>query len=190
MRRFVAQVFEAQVAGVASYYTKSIFDDALGAFDVLAVQAVVDRVTGISPRITVNLQVSGDGIHYGTKTEQPLISSEDIFPGTTNLLFGADTTSSELPSLAYARLEIHLEGTSPRARVRIWICCRGGAPVSIEDPDNMLAEAASLRGSVMDFPGVLDDMRDDAHVGRRLPSRSAVDAIVGRVDDQAASTGG
>ncbi len=176
MRRFVAQVFEAEVTGVASYYTKSIFDDALGAFDVIAAQAVVDRVMGISPRITVNLQVSGDGIHYGSKTEQPLISSEDILPGVTNLLFGADTTSSELPSLAYARLEIHLEGTNPRARIQISVCCRGGAPVSVEDPDSTLAEAASLGGAGMDVPGILHAMRDDAHV-RTSPSLRSAAAV-------------
>lgn len=122
MRTFVDVVFDDWIVGLTPVHSPSYFDTVLPRVSLLGFQAIVDNVGGIAPRITVLLQHSGDARNWADKGSVPPISSATITGGVTTALFGADDGSE--PALQYVRVLIRLEGTNPRAHVRLWVCGR------------------------------------------------------------------
>lgn len=151
MRTFVDVVFDDWIVGLTPVYSPSYFDTVLPRVSVLGLQAVVDSVGGIAPRITVLFQHSGDARNWLDKGSVPPISSATLDGGITTTLFGADGGSE--PALPYVRVLIRLEGTNPRAHVRLWVCGRRSrgngdvllSPASVpatgtKDPDDVPRE--------------------------------------------------
>lgn len=155
MRQFQQLCFDDYVAGTSSVYSAAVLDTLLGRFDRLAVHVVADKVGGTSPRITVMLEHSADSRRWLEKNDIPIVSSVPLTAGTTNSTAGGDESS--VASLRYVRLRINLEGTTPRARVRIFVCGRG-KPVS---------EMRVLGESATEFP--IPDFQDEA---KARPRRS------------------
>lgn len=123
MRLFQESCFDDFVVGALPTYSSTALDTILGRFDRLAVQLFASQVGGISPRITLWFEHSADGRRWAEKGSVPAISSEVIAPSTTNVFAGEDI--SGVPSLTFVRLRINLEGTAPRAVVRVFVCGRG-----------------------------------------------------------------
>lgn len=126
MRQYVGLVFDDWVSGLGTVFSPSFLDTQLGEFEQLAIQVIATRVGGSSPRLNAMLQHSSNGRHWFDKSATPAIESANLTAAQTNVLVGADT--SGVPTLAYARWMIRLEGTAPRAYVKLWVTARGKRP--------------------------------------------------------------
>lgn len=125
MRRSVIACFEEFVVGTASVYTGAQFNESLGMYDMVAIQAVVDQVAGTSPDLTVAIEGSNDQRNWVAKNGTAEISAEPLSSSATNVFVGTDAGST--PSLAFVRLKITLGGTNPSAHVKISVCLRDKA---------------------------------------------------------------
>ena len=143
MRVYVGKVFDDYVSGILPVYTPSYLDVPMGQYEQFAIQLVVDRVGGISPRINVLLQHSSDGRLWADKSDTPAIASANLTAGVTNAIVGSE--ASEAPSLAYARWLLRLEGTNPRGYVKLWVTGRGRS--------GRLARGDGIDGSGLGAPG-------------------------------------
>jgi len=101
------------------YYTKDDWDEALGAYDQLAIHAVVDNIDA-SGTLTVQVQNSADRKHYINKNSSPEIS-QAISIGQITTFAGYENGTK--PSLRYVRLAISLV-TTARAHVKLLVTTR------------------------------------------------------------------
>ncbi len=122
MRSSVDLVFDEFVSGTNPVYSSRLLDAVLGAYDRVSLQVVADQVGGVSPRITVTMETSLDGETFEAKSLRPEISAENLVAGRTNVFYGTDDASET--ALPYGRIEVRLEGTAPRARLKVWACGR------------------------------------------------------------------
>ncbi|MBI4703818.1 MAG: hypothetical protein HY744_22135 [Deltaproteobacteria bacterium] len=123
MRQFQQVVFDRYVNGTTTVYSDAAFNDLLGQFNQLSIQACCSEIAGTSPTLTVNVETSGDQQTWHSKFGS---GSEPIsgvsLTAASNTHWGKDTGST--PSLGAVRLTITLVGTSPAARIRIFACGR------------------------------------------------------------------
>lgn len=129
MRQYLGLVFDDWVSGLATVFTPTYLDTVLGQFEQLAVQAIVTRAGGSSPRLNVALQHSSNGRQWMDRSDLPAIDSANLTAGSVNVLVGIEAGG---PGLAYARWLLRLEGTNPRAYVRLWMTGRGKGSLATE----------------------------------------------------------
>jgi len=122
-------VFDEIVDGTTSVYTDPKWDDVLGYPDKLTLFVVTDGVSGTSPTILVQLEEGPDQRNWMNKGGGPEIPATAISTTAATALAGYDTGA--YPNPAYVRARIQLGGTSPRARVRLWVTGRGEQPRAV-----------------------------------------------------------
>ncbi len=121
-RRSSTLVFDEFVVGAVTVYTSPAHNDLLGRTERLAIQAVVDQVTGTSPTLLVRQEHSSDQRNWSDKSGTAEIPATAITAGSTNVLTGYEVGTN--PSHGYVRLEITLGGTTPQAHVKLWVTGR------------------------------------------------------------------
>lgn len=127
MRVFNEQVFDLFVTGAGtSVYSPPDLNALLGAADSLNIFAYVNQSSGTTPTITVQVEHSGDQIHWLNRNATAEINAASIVnpPGDFSLV-GYDGNPTSRAGLAFARLRVSLAGTgSVAAYVRIWVTGR------------------------------------------------------------------
>jgi hypothetical protein len=127
MRKINCLVFDEFVPASAappSYYTAAAWNERLGAFDKLAIQAVADNVTGAAATLTVQIEHSADARNWVSKTAQAEINALSI-TATPAVLQGADATTTA--SFGFVRFRIQLAANSS-AHVKVWCTARDTVP--------------------------------------------------------------
>lgn len=125
MRKEIIEVLFDVVAGTVSTYTPDEHQEALGGTDKLAIQTIIDKVTGTSPTVTMELQHSCDRRNWSVantfRTTAALL--------TTGANIYVDTAGGGVapPQLGFRRIRIQLGGTNPQARVKMLVCLRDAA---------------------------------------------------------------
>ena len=115
------QLFDDNVAGTGvSWYTPAEYNDLLGSADLLAIQVLSSNVSGTGPTLTAKIQWSGDNQHW-LDVGSPGINGD---PLANNSKYYFQHNGTNGVALAYARISINLGGTSPAARLRVFVCGR------------------------------------------------------------------
>jgi hypothetical protein len=124
MRKLTLMVFNDFVQGATAVYTPSEHNEALGTYDRLAFQVVVDSVNATG-NITVQIEHSGDGRNWLNKNGTAEINATAINAGATNNLSGYD--SGAAPLLGLVRLRVQLGGAATQANVKVHAVARDNA---------------------------------------------------------------
>lgn len=127
MRLFHAQVYDENVEGTTALYTDPTHNSMLGSVEKLSIFAITDTVSGTSPTLQVQIEESGDQVHWVNKAGAAEIPATAISAAALTTLVGRDTGAT--PSQAFLRLRVTLGGTTPKGHVRIWVTGRGEQPV-------------------------------------------------------------
>ena len=121
MRNFVVKAFENYVVGTSNVYTPTSVAELLGSADRLCCTAVVYRILGTTPRLTIQFEHSFDGTRWLNQNTTPELNAFEALGGIGNI---ALFSSTRIPTLNYVRLRIALTGTTPSANLAVWICGR------------------------------------------------------------------
>lgn len=106
--------------GGTTFYTTADVQEALGDYDQLAIQAVIDNVD-VNGTFTCAVQHSADGENWAAKNTTPEISAKAITAGQVTNLVGVDTGAS--PTLGRVRLAMSI-ATSTQAHVKLYATLR------------------------------------------------------------------
>jgi len=107
-------------------FTSQDLNSKLGMYDQLAIQAVVDNVTGAAGGFTVQIYHSSDGRNWLAKSATAEIGGSPAITLVANSqmsYFGYDTGT--IPSLGLVQLKVSL-GASSGAHVRVYVTGRDG----------------------------------------------------------------
>ncbi|MFA5762761.1 MAG: hypothetical protein WC931_04215 [Bacilli bacterium] len=128
MRKQTLVVFSEMVYGTNVVFTSPIYNEILGRYDKMAIQAVASDVSGDSPTLTVFIEGSNDQVNWLVMTSTAPINAEALSASTMNVVWG-QTSDPDSPFLSYARLAILLGGgqIDPAARLKISVTCRDDA---------------------------------------------------------------
>jgi len=121
MRVFQAEIFD-QTLDSTPLYVDSAYNSLLGSMEELSIFAVADVLSGTAPTLTVQIEESPNQIHWINKQVSPEINAAALSLTSTTTAQGRDLGS--LPSSGFIRLRVQLGGTTPRARVRLWVTVR------------------------------------------------------------------
>ena len=126
MRKNNLLVFDDFILGVTSsfaVYTKDELSAPLGAYDIVAVQLVVDTPVAAAATLVVNQQHSADAKNWLQKGSTPIVSLDlTTAPPPPFSAMGADVTG--VPSLAFVRFELYFTAGTPKVRVRLYATLR------------------------------------------------------------------
>jgi hypothetical protein len=119
-----ALIFDEVMPGGTSMTTSDDHAERLGAFDKIALQAVVDQTTGTgNGTLTVALYHSCDGEAWEARAGTPEINGQAITLNAITPFYGGVTDS--LPTLALVRAKVSIAGGSlTSARVRLYAVMR------------------------------------------------------------------
>ena len=126
MKHYCQLVFSDFVVGTTATFTSPKFNDLLATADRSAIQAIVDQVTGTSPTLTVQVEMSSDDRNWSSKNGTAEINGTALVNSATNILSGIEPGTN--PGHSRARLRIALGGTSPQANVKIYVTGRDRVP--------------------------------------------------------------
>lgn len=118
-------VYDATMDGTTSVYVDPAWHDRLGLPDRLTLFAVADGVSGTSPTLSVQLEESSDQQSWLNVNGSAEIPATTISTSATTALVGYCTGA--FPNMTFIRARLQLGGTTPRARVRLWVTGRGEA---------------------------------------------------------------
>jgi hypothetical protein len=122
-RKLLILSFDDFVVGTGAVYSAVQHNGTLGQFDKLALQAVVDSVTGSGGlACTVQVEHSSDQRNWSNKSGTAEINAGSISTTATTSLSGYETGAN--PSHGFVRLRVQLGGTTPSGHVRVWVCAR------------------------------------------------------------------
>lgn len=116
-----ANVFDDLVSpGATTFYTSSTTQQALGDYDQLAIQAVIDNVD-VAGTFTLSIQHSADGENWVNKNATPEINAKAIATAAVTNIVGADTGAT--PTLGFVRFAFSI-ATASRAHVKLYATLR------------------------------------------------------------------
>ena len=125
MRKSNLLVFDdfmvGSVIGTGPVYTRQDLNAPLGAYDIVAVQIVVDKSSATPFILGVLQQHSADAQNWVDKTTI-LTLDTTIVSGPPWSTMGADATG--VPSLAFVRFALSFTSGTPTARVRLYATLR------------------------------------------------------------------
>lgn len=127
MRLFHAQIYDENIEGTTALYTDPTHNGLLGSVEKLSIFALTDTVTGTTPTMTVQIEESGDQVHWTNKIATAEINATSLSTTAVTTAVGRDAGGT--PSAGFLRLRVVLGGASPKAHVRIWVTGRGEQPV-------------------------------------------------------------
>lgn len=115
--------FDDVISGTTAVPTDPSFDEALGGWDALALEAVVSQLTAAGTTLAVTLEHSADRRHWLTRSTP--ISAAALSTTATTAVAGSDAGAT--PSLGFVRVSIRLNpfAGTPSARVRVVVTGRG-----------------------------------------------------------------
>ena len=126
MRVISAEVFDDLISTTGPVWLSgSQFNAAVGAADLVVIQACTRAVTGTLPTLTVQAQHSADNQNW-VNTQSVEISGLSI----SNDLSLFAVVNLGAVRLAYLRFQISLGGTSPQCRLRLYATGRSHAGTS------------------------------------------------------------
>jgi len=120
-------LYDENVEGILPLFTDPSHNALLGSVEKLSIFAITDTVSGTSPTMTVQIEESGDQVHWINKTGTAEINGAALSTTVLTTAVGRDTGAT--PSSGFLRLRVVLGGTSPKAHVRLWVTGRGEQPV-------------------------------------------------------------
>ncbi len=126
-RHFVELVFDDFVFGAGvDAYTASKWEGVLGSVSRVALQVVVDEVSGGgSVLLSVQAEHSADGRTWADIRTAPEVERASLSTTGTTVVDGFIAYPE--PNLRLLRLRIWLDGTGPGAHVRVYATGRGRA---------------------------------------------------------------
>jgi len=127
MRLFHAQIYDENIEGTTALYTDPTHNGLLGSVEKLSIFALTDTVTGTTPTLTVQIEESGDQVHWTNKVATAEINGTTLSTTVVTTAVGRD--GGNTPSAGFLRLRVSLGGTTPKAHVRLWVTGRGEQPV-------------------------------------------------------------
>lgn len=127
MRLFHVAVYDENVEGTGTLYTDPSHNALLGSVEKLSIFAITDTASGTSPTLTVQIEESGDQVHWVSKAGTAEINAAAVSTTALTTAVGRDTGAT--PSNGFLRLRVTLGGTTPKAHVRLWVTGRGEQPV-------------------------------------------------------------
>ncbi len=101
------------------------FNGPLGEGNQLALQAVIDLVSGTTPTFTLKIQHSADQINWVDRSATAEINGVSIPVATTTVIVKQD--AGALPFLGYVRFVLSVGGTGTQAHVKVWVTTRDNA---------------------------------------------------------------
>ena len=125
MRSFHVLAYDDVVAGTTAAYTPPHLDDLLGAVESLSFMVSASQATGTSPTLTVQVEQSPDEIRWENRNTTAEINASSLSGTADNIKTANDGDPAGTTRLPYARLRIQLGGTTPQARVKLWVTGRG-----------------------------------------------------------------
>ncbi len=126
MKHFCQLVFSDFVVGTANTYTVPELNDLLASADRLAIQAIVDQVTGTSPTLTIQVEMSSDDRNWSAKSGTAEINAVALDSISTKILTGIEPGTN--PGHGRTRLRIALGGTNPQANLKLYVTGRDRVP--------------------------------------------------------------
>jgi hypothetical protein len=123
MRLFHAQIYDENIEGTTALYTDPTHNGLLGSVEKLSIFAITDTVTGTAPTLTVQIEESGDQVHWTNKIATAEINGTSLSTTAVTTAVGRDAGTT--PSGGFLRLRVSLAGTTPKAHVRLWVTGRG-----------------------------------------------------------------
>jgi len=127
MRIFHIDLYDDNMEGTTALYTDPSHNALLGSVEKLSIFAITDTVSGTSPTLTVQIEESGDQVHWVNKAGTPEINAVALSTSALTTAVGRDAGGT--PSNGFLRLRVVLGGTSPKAHVRLFVTGRGEQPV-------------------------------------------------------------
>ena len=122
MQVFHILVYDDAVEGTTAVYSDPRHNAELTAADALQIMGVVSQVGGSTPTITVQLEHSADNRNFVNKSGTAEIDAASLSTTALTVVSGYD--DGAVPTGGFARLRIALGGSSPEARVRLWVTGR------------------------------------------------------------------
>jgi hypothetical protein len=125
MRTFHVAVFDDAIEGTTAVYTSPIHDAMLGLSDSLSIYGVATQTTGTTPTITVQVEDGPDERRWRSRNGTAEVNAVSLSTTAETAFTGNDGSPLGATRLGFVRLRIQLGGTSPVARVKIWVTGRG-----------------------------------------------------------------
>lgn len=124
MQTFHILVFDDVIEGTTAVYTDPRFNADLASADKLVIMGVVSQVSvsGGTPTFTAQIEHSADNRNFVNKSGTAEINGVTL--STTALTNVSGNDPGTVPLGAHVRLRLVLGGTTPKARVRLWVTGR------------------------------------------------------------------
>lgn len=122
MRIFNAKVFDEIISGTdPTWFSSAELNSAIGAAEVLVIQACTTDVSGDETKLTVHSQSSADNQHW-IESEPAEISEQEI---ESDRSYIGEVNPLGLNLLPHVRFKIKLGGTNgPRCRLKLYVTGR------------------------------------------------------------------
>lgn len=132
MRVFHELVLDKYIEGATGFggvINKLYWDAVIGAVDTARLMVIADHVSGSA--VVLNVAVAEEPELTATETANfdfvtTVLSNAPLSVGQTNI-FNLTLTDPNVPMSYGSFLYVSLNGTTPKARVRIWVTGRGRA---------------------------------------------------------------
>lgn len=125
MRTFHKLVFDDSVDGTTAVYTPPSVEPLLGLCEALTISGYAAGVSGTTPTLTVRIEQSPDQRHWSDRNGTAEINAASLSTTAETTFQGNDGSPVGATRPGFARLKITLGGTTPKARLRIWVTGRG-----------------------------------------------------------------
>lgn len=126
MRVFHTCVFDDTVDGTTATYTSPRFNALLGLSDSLSISGYATQASsGSTPTLTVQVEQGPDERRWANRNGTAEVDALTLSTTAETAVQGNDGTPVGVNRQGFARLRIQLGGTTPKARVKIWVTGRG-----------------------------------------------------------------
>lgn len=130
MRLFHELIFDRFIEGATGFggFGQAVhWEPVLGFVDTMRFMLLADHVSGTLPDLQVLILQRPELTDVFNSSFIPLFA-KTLTPGQTDLLAGSVTPSdADAPGSYHYQLYVSLNGTDPKARIRIWVTGRGKA---------------------------------------------------------------
>lgn len=122
MRTYSELVFDGAVEGTSPVYTLPRWNRLLAMTRLIELGVVATDVSGTTPLLFVRSQASPDEQNWYDKGP---IEIDAWTLSTTEVTLAVGSSVLDVPTQGFVRLQIYLNGTNPKARLKIYVTGRG-----------------------------------------------------------------